>query len=97
VDAELVENAGDVVALGADAHPESLGDRLAVEARGEGFEHLKFAWRQAYLPDRHPSEKRPPSSMYRASWKAPKRCARGTSSKRLMGLEPTTFCMAIRT
>src|SRR5678815_1698697 len=47
VDAELVEDARDVVAFGADADPEPVGDRLAVEARGEGFEHLAFAERQA--------------------------------------------------
>src|SRR3954447_25842631 len=47
VDAELVEDACDVVALGADADPEPVGDRLAVEARGEGLEHLAFAVRQA--------------------------------------------------
>src|SRR3954449_2572675 len=47
VDAELVEDACDVVALGADGDAEPVGDRLAVEARGEGVEHLAFAVRQA--------------------------------------------------
>ena len=37
VDAELVEDACDVVALGADADPEPVGDRLAVEAQRRGL------------------------------------------------------------
>src|SRR5690348_7105622 len=47
MDAELVEDACDMVALGTGADPEPLRDRLAVETRGEGFEHLPFAVRQA--------------------------------------------------
>jgi hypothetical protein len=39
----LVEEARDMVALGADADAAPVGDRLAVEARGEGFEHFAFA------------------------------------------------------
>jgi hypothetical protein len=44
----------------------------------------------------HRPTKTPPSSACGTSWKARKPLASGTSWKRLMGLEPTTFCMASR-
>ena len=43
-----------------------------------------------------PAEKTPPSPRRGASWKARKPPLAGTSSKRLKGLEPSTFCMASR-
>jgi NAD(P)-dependent dehydrogenase (short-subunit alcohol dehydrogenase family) len=39
----------------------------------------------------------PPSPIRGVGWKAQKPCGSGTSRKRLMGLGPTTFCMASTT
>jgi hypothetical protein len=60
---------------------------------GEAFTLL--SGRGVLATNRQPAKKTPPSPMRRGGWKAPKPLGSG-HFKRLMGLEPTTFCMASR-